>query len=163
MLAPISSIKHYSQRSNAAVATGVALSHTAANAVAKGGSRSDPSIVEEGCVIKAVYLEYWICGTLDGTTTQFTFVAYKLPSGQATATATNMGALGAWNNKKNILFSSQGVLPEGESSMSIPVIRQWVLIPKGKQRFGLGDQFMVTVFSVGTLQFCGFATYKEYE
>ncbi len=163
MLAPISSIKHYSQRSNATVATGAVLAHAIVDAKTKGSARSSPEICEEGCVIKAVFCEYWLCGTLTNVTSQFTFIVYKLPSGQTAPDATDIGTLSAWENKKNILFTSQGVLPEKESSQSVPIIRQWVLIPKGKQRFGLNDKFQVAVFSVGTLQLCGFATYKEYE
>jgi len=163
MLAPITSIKHYVHRANSVIATGNVLTHSVVIAVAKGAARALPSNVEEGAVVKAVHLEYWICGTLDAATSQFAFIVYKLPAGQVVADATDMANLGSWDNKKNILFSSQGVLPEGESSQSIPVIREWIKIPKGKQRFGLNDSFRVTFFSVGTLQVCGLATYKEYD
>ncbi len=163
MLAPISSIKHYVHRSNAAVATGAVLTATLVDVVAKGAARTGAQTVEEGCVIKAIHLEYWICGIDDAVTSQFAFVVYKLTAGDVPPTATDMANLGSWNNKRNILFSSQGVLPKDESAISVPVIRDWIKIPKGKQRFALGDQFSVTVFSVGTLQFCGLATYKEYE
>ncbi len=163
MLAPINSIKHYQHTSNTTVGTGGVHLKNLANALAKGAARTDPGHVYEGCVIKAIHIEYWICGTLDATTSQFAFICYKLPSGQTAPDATNMANLGSWDNKKNILFSSQGVLPEGESQQSIPVIREWVRIPKGKQRFGLGDIFQIAIFSVGTLQVCGLSTYKEYE
>ncbi len=163
MLAPINSIKHYQHRTNTTVGTGGVSLQNVVNALAKGAARTDPGHCEEGCIIKAIHLEYWLCGTLDGTTSQFTFIAFKLPSGQDSPTAAEMANLGGWENKKNILFSSQGVLPEGESQQSIPVIRDWLKIPKGKQRFGLGDIFQVAMHSVGTLQFCGLATYKEYE
>ncbi len=163
MLAPINSIKHIVQRSNANITTGAKLDHPFATAVAKGGSRSSSGIVEEGCVIKAVHLEYWICGVDDANTTQFTFIFYKLPSGTALPSAAEMSTLSSWQNKKNIFFTSQGVLPKGEEAQSIPVVREWIKIPKGKQRMGLADDLAVTVLSVGIMQFCGVAIYKEYE
>ncbi len=47
---------------------------------------------------------------------------------------------------------------------SVPLFRGWVKIPKGKQRFGLGDEFIVAFESVGeAAQLCGFSTYKEYK
>jgi len=163
MLAPINTIKHYVAQSNTNIATGAVQHLTLVNALAKGAARTAASSVEEGAIIKAIHIEFWICGVLDGATSQFVFVVYKLPAGQSSPTATDMANLGSWDNKKNILFSSQGVFPEGESSQSIPVMREWQKVPKGKQRFGLGDRFSVSFFSVGTLQVCGLATYKEYE
>ncbi len=163
MVAPISSIKHYVAKTNSTIATGTTIVHTVATAVAKGAARSATNVVEEGCVLKAIHLEYWLKGTGSTSTTQFVFIVYKLPSGQANPTQTDMLNLQAWNNKKNILFSSQGVLSEEGAGQSIPVIRDWMKVPKGKQRFGLEDKFQVAISSVGTLQFCGLATYKEYE
>ncbi len=163
MLAPISSIKHYVARTNATVASGNVLIAGSANAVAKGNARSSTDVVEEGCVIKAVHLEYWLNGRGASNTTQFTFIVYKLPSEGAVPTASDMANLQAWTNKKNILFSSQGVLGQS-GSQSIPVIRDWIMIPKGKQRFGLGDKFQSCLFASGeSIQLCGMATYKEYE
>lgn len=163
MLAPIHTIKHYVHRANTNIATGVALVINVVNVVAKGATRDSPDDIEEGAIIKAVHFEYWITGVLDGATSQFAFIVAKLPSGSTNPTATDMANLGSWENKRNILFSSQGVLPEGESGQSIPVIREWLKIPKGKQRFGLQDRLIVAFFAVGTLQVCGLSTYKEYE
>jgi len=80
MLAPISSIKHIHQRTNLFVTSGTSVSEVIVDAVAKGGTRSLTSTVEEGCVIKAIHLEFWLCST-DTVTSQFTFIIYKLPSG----------------------------------------------------------------------------------
>lgn len=162
-LSPINSIKHYVARTNAEITTGNVLIHAPVVTVAKGAARSATSSVEEGCVIKAIHLEYWLKGTGATTTTQFVFIVYKLPLGTAIPDATDMANLQSWANKRNILFSSQGVLSQEDAGQAIPVIRDWVKIPKGKQRFGLSDQFQVCFFAVGTLQVCGLATYKEYE
>ncbi len=163
MLAPISSIKHYVAQTNVNVATGVTLVHTSVDAVAKGALRSATNIVEEGAVIKAIHLEYWLKGVATSSTSQFVFIVYKLPSGLAIPDSTDMAALQAWPNKKNILFSSQGVLSQADAGQSIPVVRDWIKIPKGKQRFGLEDKFQIAIFTVGTLNICGLVVYKEYE
>jgi len=66
-------------------------------------------------------------------------------------------------NKKNIFFASQGVIGD-LTTQAIPVHRGWVKIPKGKQRFGLGDRFAMTVAATGAeIEFCGMSTYKEYD
>ncbi len=162
MLAPIHSIKHYVHRTNAEVATGVVLVQGLVTSIAKGATRSSSDQIEEGAVVKAIHVEAWICGT-DATQSQFTFILYKLPAGQVVPDATDMANLGSWDNKNNILFTSQGVLPQESAAISVPVIREWVKIPKGKQRFGLNEKFQMAFFSVGTLQICGIAIYKEYE
>ncbi len=70
--------------------------------------------------------------------------------------------LGAYPNKKNILYTTQGVIG-GRDTQAIPVMRQWLLIPKGKQRMGLADKVEVTIASTGTaMQRCGIFTFKEY-
>ncbi len=143
--------------------SGGILVHTSVSAVAKGAARSTTDKVEEGCVIKAIHLEYWLNGNGSNQTTQFVLIAYKLPSGLTEPTVSDMLNLQAWPNKKNILFSSQGNLAEGGNS-SIPVLRDWIKIPKGKQRFGLEDKFQVAVATVDAdLQECGMVTYKEYD
>jgi len=163
MLAPISAIKHYVHQPNTGVAPGAIVVSTVATAVAKGAARATTATVEEGAVIKAIHLEYWLIGTAATTVAQFAFIVYKLPSGQTEPTAVNMQNLGSWENKKNILFSSQGILGELGSAQAIPVMRDWIKVPKGKQRFGLGDKFQVCTFGVADIRVCGLATYKEYE
>jgi len=163
MLAPINSIKHIVQRSSVEVSTGGILTVNVVTATAKGGPRGSSNIVEEGAIVKNIHMEYWICPTDQQDTTQFTYVFYKLPSGVDPPDATEMANLSSWVNKKNIFFTSQGVLPAGDDVMSIPVVREWFSIPKGKQRMGLGDNIGVTVFAVGTFRICGVSVYKEYE
>ncbi len=163
MLSPINTIKHYVPRTNLSVASGAVQAQNLVTTIAKGAARAAVSDVEEGAVIKAIHVEFWLNGRGASSTTQFTAALYKLPGSQANPTVTNLLNLGAWDNKKNILWTSQGVLGE-DMAQSIPVIREWVLIPKGKQRFGLGDQFQFALTPVGNaIQLCGMATYKEYE
>ncbi len=74
-----------------------------------------------------------------------------------------MNNLMVYPNKKNILFYSQGVIGD-LTTQSIPVVRNWFLIPKGKQRMGLGDKIVETLTATAAvIQNCGFSTYKEYK
>ncbi len=164
MLAPINTVKHYVHRANtdtasAGIANTVLINAVVAPAV---GTAAD---VKEGAIVKAIYVEMWLQGSgATDTPTQFDFAIYKAPAGIAAFTATELLNIGGIANKKNILFFSQGVIGAGiDGNQSIPVHRGWLLIPKGKQRFGLGDRMFLSMTTTGTsCQNCGFATFKEY-
>ncbi len=118
--------------------------------------------VTEGAIVKAVYWELWAIGeSLDQF---FTAIFAKYPGGVNAATITEMAALGDWDNKKNILYTTQGLTGNDGVSGPYPIYKGWVKIPKGKQRQGLGDQLKWQFASRGsaTINICGFATYKEY-
>ncbi len=162
MVAPIHSVKHYVQLENQVIATGAR-----ANVVVVDGAiapaASSTAEVQEGSLVKAIFIEQWVKSNAAATEeTKFQFALEKVPTGAAGLTFAEMNNLQAYDNKKNILFFSQGVVGDG-TTQSIPVVRQWFKIPKGKQRFGLGDRL---IFSVGTtgagINTCGFSTYKEY-
>ncbi len=165
MLAPINSIKHYVQRANVGIASGAGLTIPIVTSVAAPATASTDE-VKQGAVVKAVYLEYWLLNTgVTAEETQFVVALEKVPGGASGAmSVTDLLNLGAYDNKKNILFTSQGILHAALDGVNaIPIIRSWVMIPKGKQRFGLNDILAFSLTSVGqTLNVCGFATYKEY-
>ncbi len=121
------------------------------------------SQVKEGAIVKAVFVEQWIrSNAATGASAQFALVIEKVISGQASISAAQILNIGAYPNKKNVLYVTQGVIGDIETP-SIPIYRNWILIPKGKQRFGLGDELVVTLGPVGNaLQTCGISTYKEY-
>ncbi len=163
MLAPINSIKHYVHQTNQPIASGAVISIVIADAVIAPATAA-ASQVHEGSVLKAIYLEFWLGGDgSSGLETTFTLMVEKKRDLEPDATFANMSNLGAYPNKKNILYVTQGIVPAMlDGGMTIPLVRGWFKIPKGKQRFGLDDQFMVTVASVDNSRICGFATYKEY-
>ncbi len=162
MLAPINSVKHYVHNTNTTLASNAVKSLVIVDA-AKAPATTNDSDVKEGAVVKAVFIEQWIMSkAVTGATTQFGFLVEKVPANQASVTPAQIVTLNAYNNKKNILYFTQGVIGDIETN-SIPVFRQWILIPKGKQRFGLSDRLVATVFTLGNaIQTCGFATFKEY-
>ncbi len=164
MVAPINSVKHYVHQTNTQISSGAASSLAVVDAVVAPATASAAS-VREGAVVKAVYIERWLWGSgSTGVDCQFALIVYKAPVGTDVITAAELLNLGAWENKKNILYSTQGVLGSGiDGSQAVPVIRGWVLIPKGKQRFGLGDRLVVSMEPVGSaMQICGISTFKEY-
>jgi len=160
----IHSVKHYVQFTNLVVDTGVLSTNVLIQAIANTADPATTADVVEGAVVKAIYIEFWLKGIgASDANTQFELVLFKNPAGNSDMTITNMANLMAYPNKKNILFTSQGVLSGLGAGQSVPVIRQWVKIPKTKQRFGLDDQLIVMILPLGTnIQRCGLVTFKEY-
>ncbi len=117
--------------------------------------------VVEGSNIKAVFVEMWLLDSSnDGS---FVVGLYKAPSGVGPPTFTQTQALNNWANKKNLLYMTQGLSPNNGVGNPVPIIRQWFKIPKGKQRFGLGDKLQLFIANPGlnNLEFCGHFIYKE--
>ncbi len=164
MVAPINTIKHYVHRANVTVASGAVRNEILAESVVAPATANAFS-VKEGSIIKAIYIEVWILQNgATGTASQFDVAVEKLPGNTPVMTYAQTLNMGAYPNKKNIFFSSQGVLAAAiDGAQSMPIIRTWVLIPKGKQRFGLDDRLVVNVSTTGeAINYCGLSTYKEY-
>ncbi len=164
MQAPINSIKHYVHRTNTAVASGALQTNVVAESVVAPATANAFS-VKEASILKAVFIEVWLQnGLATGSTTQFILIVEKLPGNSVGMTAAQALNLGAYPNKKNILYVTQGNLTaQGVGGNSVSIIRNWVMIPKGKQRMGLDDQILVHIAPVGqTINVCGIFTYKEY-
>ncbi len=161
MKAPIHSVKHYVQTTLTSVTTGTILNNQLITAVESTVANSANEVVE-GAIVKAIYIELWGIGT---TADQFyTFGIYKLGMGAGSPTVADWANLFAWDNKKNLFYTGQGLTGNDGISIPLPIFKGWVKIPKGKQRFGLGDKLQWGISSRGdaTITICGFATYKEY-
>ena len=163
MKAVINSIKHYINVENIEVVSGTAQVAVIVAAVAQNAVAAIQDVVE-GSLVKAVFLEFWVSSrAAAGTDTKFQLCVEKVPVNSLGVTFAQMNTLHGYVNKKNVLFFSQGVIGDLTTN-SIPVVRQWFKIPKGKQRFGLGDRLLVTIGSTGAIMNrCGFSTYKEYK
>ncbi len=156
----IHSTKHYVQQSRSQVATVavqniniiLSVESTVANLVDE---------IAEGTVVKAVYVEMWLLDTAnDGS---FIVSLEKRPGNTNPMTFAQSNALGTYNNKRNVMYTTQGLSPNNGVGNPVPIIRQWFKIPKGKQRFGLGEKLVLNITNNGLndLEFCGFFTYKE--
>ncbi len=162
MLSPIVSVKHYVHHTNAAIASGAIGRFVIAHSVVAPAT-GNAFDVQEGSVIKAVFIEFWLLSEgAAGSTTQFAVTVEKQPGNTVDMTAAQILNLGAYPNKKNIFYVTQGVM-SGEDTNSVPILRQWFKIPKGKQRMGLDDQIVVNFGPIGqSTRRCGITTYKEY-
>ncbi len=116
--------------------------------------------VREGATISAVFIEMWI--TSDDAAQGSTVVTLeKIPALAPYQTYTQSITLNGYANKKNILYTTQGLTPPNIQS-GVPFIRQWFMIPKGKQRFGLGDQLILNISGISNgAVFCGQFQFKE--
>ncbi len=163
MLAPLITIKHYINVENAQIASAAIRTIELVQAVAQTAVTNTTDVVE-GSLVKTVYCEQWIKSFAGaGEDTKFQLVIEKVPAGATPITFTQMNNLMTYPNKKNVLFVSQGVLGD-LTTQAIPVIRDWVMIPKGKQRFGLDDRFILTISATAAvIQSCGLAIFKEWK
>ncbi len=160
MRAPIHSVKHYIQRSLLTVLAGQLQNFTIVKA-REVGSLVNAEDIQEGAVVKAVFVEMWL-RTNDTSPGTVLVTLTKVPGIGAVPTFSDMIALNDYDNKKNILYHTQG-LTNDQNADAIPFIRQWFKIPKGKQRFGRDDRLILSITAQALDQnICGFSTYKEY-
>ncbi len=163
MRATINTVKHYVHHTNTVIATGAISNQNICVAVVAPAVAS-AATVREGAVVKAIYIERWLIGDASsGTSSQFTLVIEKKRTAEPDMTHAQSQNLGSYPNKKNILYTTQGVLgSKTDGAQALPIFRQWIMIPKGKQRFGAGDELLVNIAAVTAIRNCGIDTYKEY-
>ncbi len=158
--AMVQSVKHITSHSLANIVAGnisgftdiLSVNVTAANLSTE---------VREGATVKAFWLELWITSD-DATQSSFIMCVEKKNSTQTDMTAAEIAALFGYKNKKNILYTTQG-LTNPKTGVAMPIYKGWVKIPKSKQRFGLGDQLRVNILAQSDgINFCGLTLYKEY-
>ncbi len=163
LLPPINTEKHYFHSPIFTVANGSVTTIVIADAVSV-QAKDQPNEVEEGSLIKTVHLEYWISSNLADTAGSAIVTVEKIPSDGDNPTFTQINNLGSYTNKKNVLFTFEGITPALNLANPIPVLRQWVAIPKGKQRMGLRDKKAVHFASITSgFSVCGVALYKEWK
>ncbi len=161
MKAPIHSTKHYVQFGISQITTA-----TRENIVLVSAQESTlantANEVAEGTLVKAVFVELWLQN--QGNLGESIVTLSKEQQGSPGPTFTEQANLFAYVNKKNILFTHQGLTSNDGVSGPTKVMGGWVKIPKGKQRMGLGDRLNLNISNVssGDLNRCGFSTYKEY-
>ncbi len=165
MVPPINSVKHYFQRPVTNVGAAAILNETIVDAVVLTAVNL-ANEVQEGAVIKAVFVETWAIGIgSDGAQSSFNMTLEKVPASAPAMTNAQSLALMTYPNKKNVLYTTQGILGSSlGGGNTTPLLKQWFAIPKGKQRFGLGDKLNLNFSNIATniYQICGFYTYKEY-
>ncbi len=157
----VHSIKHYVQFPFNDILTGTRETHAIVTSVDRDSANLASEVVE-GSSVKAVYFEMWLQNAAsDGT---FIATITKDLESAAGPTFSEMASLHTYTNKKNILWSSEGLTPNDGVSGPVNIIRSWIKVPKSKQRFGLGDRINLNIANVSAndLHRCGFTIYKEY-
>ncbi len=157
----INSIKHIPQLSLANTAAGALTTSNVVKTVANPDGTAAIE-VRVGSIIKAIYVEMWIRGSDAGVGSSYVYIVEKAPAAVPAVTVAQMADLHNYPNKKNVLWSSMGLVND-DTNVATPVLRQWIKIPKGKQRFGLDDKIRLVVFAQsGSQDRCGFVIFKEY-
>ncbi len=157
MRAPIQTNKHYVQKSLATVLAGAALTIQIAKGVE---APSGPDEVRVGSLVKAVYVEMWVRAG-DTSPGSSLLSVYKSNQG-STMNFAEQVSLHTYNGKNQIFYHTQG-LTNDQDADAIPFIRQWIKIPRGKQRMALSDSLNLNVAAQALDNIiCGFMTYKEY-
>ncbi len=161
--APIKSKKHIVQVSQTTVAQSAVLVTNLVVGVE--ATSTIPANVEEGAIVKAVFVELWLGNASTSVVGSYACILVKNVAGGSIPDSTDMSALHDYPNKKNILFTSQAILPPTDGGQ-IAIMRGFYKIPKGKQRFGLNDKLQLVVMNRNLtavdINLCGFALYKEY-
>jgi len=159
----IQSKKHIFQMSQATVGQALVVNNVIAQAIE--GASTTPVFINEGATVKACYVEFWVSQDSASVVGSYTVILYKDPGGTNAVDTGQMAALHDYPNKKNILFTAQGLLTPNDGGQ-VPVVRGWYKIPKGKQRFGLADRLILAIRNNNAtaidINFCGVALYKEY-
>ncbi len=160
-LATINSTKHIINNVFTTVAAGVLASNVEADSVAV-PDVANANDVRAGSVIKAIFVELWVLAASSANPASIQINVEKTKGGQPTMTVAQSNALNDYPNKANILYTTQGIIGD-DTNNAVPFIRQWIAIPKGKQRFALGDQLRVNIVALTVgLSNCGVSIYKEY-
>ncbi len=133
--------------------------HVTLDIVVVGGTGS--AAVAIGTEVKAVWVEIWLVGDTAQLGSQV-LVVEKIQGGAGGIGFANLANLDAYANKRNIFYETMGLLGDSNSN-PIPVIRDWVKIPKGKQRFAQGDSLRIGISSqAGDINVCGATIFKAY-
>jgi len=150
--------KHMQQHSLATIAAGAIT--TISSIIAVAVPSSSVTQVREGSTISAIYTEIW--GTTDDAASGTVIVTVeKTVAGQTDMTTAQAAALNSYPNKKNILHTMMGLTPP-DLQYPMPLLKGWIRIPKGKQRFSLGDELHINIFAQSNgVAFCGFTIFKE--
>ncbi len=156
--ATINSEKHIVQKTLATTALGAIANLIIVEAAVAPSAAQD---IRVGAIVKAVWIEFWVTSDDTGQGS-FTWSIEKRPGGNTAMTYANSIALNSYANKKNILKSGMG-LTAGTGDNPAAFMRELILIPKGKQRFGLTDKLYLNVSGISNgINTCGFMIFKEY-
>ncbi len=118
--------------------------------------------VQKGCLIKAIWIEFWYYGLSAGATNDI-FDAYLMKNPGNNLTNPNPGTTGTSNEKKFVIREWKGLA--GLKSLGGQPYNQrgrWFKLPKRMHRMGTDDRWVLVVRSPTTGNFCSKFIYKWY-
>ncbi len=118
--------------------------------------------VKRGCVIKAIWLEFWYYGSLPSETNDIVDI-YLIKNPGANLTLPNPGTVGTSNEKKFVIREWKG-LAGLKSVGGYPYNQKgrWFKIPKRYHRMGTDDRWTLVLRSPTGGSWCCKAIYKWY-
>ncbi len=118
--------------------------------------------VKRGCIIKALWLEWWYYGLSAGNTNDIVD-AYLMKNPGNNLTNPNPGTVGS-SNEKSYVFREWKGLAGNKSLGGTPYNQRgrWFKIPKKFQRFAIDDRLQLVVRSATTGNLCHKSIYKWY-
>lgn len=117
--------------------------------------------VPAGAVVKAIWLEYWATSD-DATQGSVVVSVEKTSTNQSSMTYADSIDISNYANKNNVFYVTQGLV-NPNTSVATAFVRQWIKLPKGKQRFGVDEKLVINVSSpTAGINMCGVAIYKAY-
>ncbi len=118
--------------------------------------------VKRGCLIKAVWIEFWYYGLSAGNTNDIIDI-YLIKNPGNNLTLPNPGTVGTSNEKKFVFHEWKGL--GGNKSLGGYPYQQrgrWFKIPKLYQRMGTDDRLMLVARTPTTGTLCSKFIYKWY-
>ncbi len=121
-----------------------------------------PTSVRNGCIIKAIWMEWWYYGLSASNTNDIADI-YLIKNPGNNLVNPNPGTTGTSNEKKFIIREWKG-LAGNKSLGGTPYTQtgRWFKIPKRYQRMGTDDVWFLVVRSPTTGNFCSKFIYKWY-
>jgi len=120
---------------------------------------TEVNTVRNGCIIKAVYIEFWYYGLSAGNTNDIIDI-YLMKNPGNNLTPPNPGTVGTSNEKKFVFRTWKG-LGGNKSLGGVPYnFRGWIRIPKRYQRFGTDDRLQLVALTPTTGNLCQQYIYK---
>ncbi len=158
MKATINSHKHFIQFSGSVTAAASIATNTLVQAI---DVIAQDYQVRVGSKIAAVYVELWMTSD-DAAQGNAIITLEKVQGGAPLMTYGQAIVLHDYPNKKNILHTTMGLTgPNVQPATNL--MKGWYKIPKGKQRFGLNDRFMLNIATpLNGSSYCAVVIYKEY-
>ncbi len=121
--------------------------------------------VERGCVIKAIWIEFWISATAvvaPAVTNGIDCYLWKNPG--SNLTSPTPGTEGTSNEKRFIFRVWKGLIGTRTEGFEPYTFKGWIKIPKGKQRMAANDLWQIVLLSSGVNAiFCHKFVYKWYK